>query len=109
FTTMGQRIIEGREFTADDQTRAQPVALVNREFSRRYLDGKALGWVLPGGSPKKDAPPSPDRPIVGIVEDTVRRNVTDTPQPGIYYTPSRAADAATWQRINDSDVYLIIR
>jgi len=109
FAAMGQRILEGRGFTAEDQSRAQPVAIVNREFSRKYLDGKALGWVLPGGSSKKNAPPSPDRPIVGVVEDAVRRNVTDAPQPEIYYTPSRAANSETWRHINDSDQYLVVR
>jgi putative ABC transport system permease protein len=110
FAAMGQRIVEGRGFIAEDQENAQPLVIVNREFSRKYLDGKALGWVLPGaGSPKKNAPPSPDRPIIGIVEDTVRRSVTDAPQPEVYYTPSRAAGSETWRHINDRDSYLVVR
>jgi putative ABC transport system permease protein len=104
FAAMGQRVVDGRGFTAEDATRGASVAVVNREFSRRYLDGKAVGWELPGGSSKKNAPPAPGRPIVGIVEDTVRREVTDAPQPEIYGTPRRQQ-----ARIGDSDIFFVIR
>ena len=109
FAAIGQQVIEGRGFTTADASGGEAVAIVNREFSRKYLEGKALGWSLPGGSPKENAPSSPGRPIIGVVEDTVRRDVTDTPQPEIYYTPSRAADSESWRRVNDSDLYLIVR
>src|SRR5262249_18606102 len=104
FASMGQRIVEGRGFASADQSSGQPVAVVNREFSRKYLDGKALGWALPGGSAKHNAPPAPDRPIVGIVEDTVRRSVRDTPQPQIYQVMRRDQG-----RISSSDVYIVVR
>jgi len=104
FASMGQRIVEGRGFTPADQSSGQPVAIVNREFSRKYLEKKALGWALPGSSAKHNAPPAPDRPIVGIVEDTVRRTVTDTPQPQIYQVVRRDQG-----QINSSDIYLIVR
>jgi ABC-type antimicrobial peptide transport system permease subunit len=95
-------VVEGRDFTDADGVAAQPVAIVNREFSRKYLDGKALGWTLPGtnGQP---------RPIVGIVEDTVRRDVTDAPQPEMYYTPSSATQTTSLQKIIASDLNLIVR
>jgi predicted lysophospholipase L1 biosynthesis ABC-type transport system permease subunit len=78
------------------------VVIVNREFSRRYLDGAALGWTLPGAT-KPGAPPA-RRPIVGVVEDTVRRSVTDAPQPEIYGLYSRQQG-----RVADSDIYLVVR
>ena len=78
FAALGQRVVEGREFTAVDSASAQPAAVVNREFSRRYLDGRALGWELPGAENK------PAWRIVGVVEDTVRQNVTDPPAPEVY-------------------------
>jgi putative ABC transport system permease protein len=104
FAAIGQRILEGRGFTSDDQSNGPPAVIVNREFSRKYLDGKALGWRLPGTSPKKNAPPAPDRQIIGIVEDTVRRNVTDAPQPELYQVVRRDQ-----RRVNDTDIYLIVR
>jgi putative ABC transport system permease protein len=79
FAALGQRVLEGREFTPQDDTGAQEVVIVNREFSRKYLDGRALGWTLPGAENK------PPRPIVGVVDDTVRHGVGDVPQPEAYY------------------------
>ncbi|HTL42860.1 MAG TPA: ADOP family duplicated permease [Vicinamibacterales bacterium] len=105
FAAMGQRIVDGRGFSPDDASRDVPVAIVNREFSRKYLEGQALGWTLPSAS-KPGVRPS-GRPIVGIVEDAVRRSVTDTPQPEIYGTPRRSGDGAG--RILDSDINLIVR
>jgi predicted permease len=76
FAALGQRVVEGREFAASDTSTAQAVAMVNREFARRYLDGKALGWALPANKG--------DRTIVGVAENAIRQSVTDTPQPEIY-------------------------
>ena len=79
FKTLGQRVLEGREFTAEDTPTSRPVVIVNAEFSRKYLDGRALGWTLSGSG---DHPTEPL--IVGVVADTVRHNVTDAPQPEMY-------------------------
>ena len=108
FAALGQRVVEGREFTADDTVATDPSVIVNREFSRKYLDGKALGWTLPGMSKNPAAAP-PGRPIVGVVEDTARHDVTDTPLPEIYYTPSRQGAATSQQKILASDIHLIVR
>ena len=106
FAAMGQHIVEGRGFSPGDASSDVPAAIVNREFSRKYLEGQALGWTLPGAVTKPGVRP-PGRPIVGIVEDAVRRSVTDTPQPEIYGTPRRSGDGAG--RILDSDINLIVR
>jgi putative ABC transport system permease protein len=110
FAAMGQRVVEGHDFAAADAGAAEPPAIVNREFSRKYLDGKALGWTLPSRA-KPNAPPSsaPPRPIVGIVEDTVRHDVTDGPQPEVYYTVSHAPDATSLQKVLASDLNLVVR
>jgi putative ABC transport system permease protein len=110
FAAMGQRVVEGHDFTADDANAPEPSAIVNREFSRKYLDGKALGWTLPGAA-KPNAPPASGvpRPIVGVVEDTVRRDVTDVPQPEVYYPVSHAPSATSLQRVMASDINLIVR
>jgi predicted permease len=78
FAALGQRIEEGRAFAATDNGNAQTVVMVNREFARKYLDNRALGWYLPGDKA--------DRPIIGVVDDAVRREVTDAPQPEIYFS-----------------------
>jgi ABC-type antimicrobial peptide transport system permease subunit len=107
FAALGQRVVEGRDFTADDGSATEPSVIVNREFSRKYLDGKALGWTLPGNT--KTGMPATLRPIVGIVEDTVRRDVTDVPQPEVYYTTSHAEGTTSLQRVIASDLNLVIR
>jgi putative ABC transport system permease protein len=107
FAAMGQRLVEGRDFTARDASDPEPSAIVNREFSRKYLDGKALGWTLPGST--KPGMPDSQRPIIGIVEDTVRRDVTDAPQPEVYYTTSHLEGATSLQRVIATDLNLVIR
>jgi ABC-type antimicrobial peptide transport system permease subunit len=84
--------------------------IVNREFSRKYLAGQALGWTLPGAA-KPHAPPSSavPRPIVGVVEDTVRHDVTDTPLPEVYYTTSHHNSATSQQQIRASNLILVVR
>jgi predicted permease len=94
FAALGQRVIEGRTFTAADDANTQRVAIVNREFSRKYLDGKALGWALPGDKA--------ERPIVGVVDDAIRREITDTPQPEIYSSVLQAPP-------DSGDLSLIVR
>lgn len=96
FAALGQRLAEGREFTSDDTATARPVAIVNREFSRKYLEDRALGWTLPGQT--ENAP----RLIIGVVEDAVRQHVTDPPAPEIYFP-------ATQQPLWASEENLIVR
>ena len=67
-----------------------------------------MGWSLPGQA-KNNAGAGTPRPIVGVVEDTVRRNVTDTPQPEVYYTPSHQAAATSLQKVLASDLNFIVR
>ena len=95
FAAMGQKVIEGREFTDRDTPTSQIAVIVNREFARKYLEGRALGWSLPGDH-------NAERPIVGVVADTARRTVTDTPQPEVYY-------AAGQQPLEYTDLYLVVR
>src|SRR5260221_11530539 len=40
FEAMGVPILAGRDFSADDRRTTAPVAIVNGEFVRRYLNGK---------------------------------------------------------------------
>src|SRR5262249_32373020 len=75
FAALGQRLAEGREFTQDEATGGASARIVNREFARRYLDGRALGWTI-------FCEEKPDHqlvycPIVGVVDDTARQAVTD--------------------------------
>ncbi len=108
FVALGQRIAEGRGFIGDDENAPQMPVVVNREFSRKYLDGRALGWGLPVQL-KPGVRAETGRPIIGVVDDTVRRDVTDAPQPEVYYVVSHRKEAGSQQRVRDSDVMLIVR
>lgn len=98
FTAMGQRVLEGRDFTPADLQTTQRVAIVNREFSRKYLDGQALGWTLPGSHTR------PEALIVGVVEDTARHAVTDPPQPDVYWAAEQGGNG-----LADSDIFIAMR
>jgi predicted permease len=94
FAALGQRVVEGREFTRADTALAEPVAMVNREFSRKYLEGRALGWVLPGDTVNYS--------IVGVVDNAARQTVTDAPQPEIYFSQLQ-------RPIANADMAIVVR
>jgi putative ABC transport system permease protein len=94
FAALGQRLVEGREFTERDGG-GEKVAIVNREFSRKYLDGRALGWTLPGNN-------DTTIPIIGVAEDTARNNVADAAQPDVYFPMAQ-------QPLQTSEIHLVIR
>ncbi|MFL6537590.1 MAG: ABC transporter permease [Chthoniobacterales bacterium] len=69
FTTLGLKILEGRDFTIDDADTKQPVAIVNASFARKWF-----GHESPiGRRIRLFNPASPDqwRTIVGVVPDTL--------------------------------------
>src|SRR6266513_343554 len=69
FTTLGLKLLEGRDFTIDDNDAKQPVAIVNASFARKYFGhasplGRRVRIFNPGE-------PLPWRTIVGVVPDTL--------------------------------------
>src|SRR3954451_5600037 len=69
FTTLGLKILEGRDFTIDDADAKQPVAIVNASFARKWFGREsAIGRRI-----RLFNPASPDqwRTIVGVVPDTL--------------------------------------
>jgi predicted lysophospholipase L1 biosynthesis ABC-type transport system permease subunit len=94
FRALGQRILEGREFGAGDTAASQRVVIVNAEFARRYLDGRALGWTVGAGA---DA-----ALIVGVAADTVRSSVLDVAQPELFRPAAQAP-------VHASTVHLLVR
>ncbi len=82
FRAMGIRLVTGREFTARDDARAEPVALINRTMAERF-------W--PGGNPLDqqlrvtagDEASSWLR-IVGVVDDVHHSSLAREPVPEMY-------------------------
>src|SRR5437773_2980060 len=69
FATLGLKILEGRDFTTDDNDAKQPVAIVNASFARKHFGhesplGRRVRIYNPGL-------PLPWRTIVGVVPDTL--------------------------------------
>ena len=69
FSTMGLKILEGRDFTLDDNDAKQPVAIVNASFAKKWFGKESpLGRRVRIFNP---AQPQPWRTIVGVVPDTL--------------------------------------
>ena len=74
----------GREFTDDDQSNSEAIAIVNEAFVRRNFNGgNALGHELCVGCGKFDPTM---RVIVGVVNDTKQRGL-DNPAPSTVFIP----------------------
>ena len=78
FRTLGISLREGRGFTDADDGRAQPVAIVNETFARRYLGGGSpIGRAVGFGRDRRHV-------VVGVVADTRYRSVEQAPDPTFY-------------------------
>src|SRR3982751_3805697 len=75
FTTLGLKILEGRDFTIDDSDSKQPVAIVNGSFARKYWGNQsALGHKVRIFNPGQE---QPWHTIVGVVPDTLMQGPFD--------------------------------
>jgi len=78
--TMGIPLVDGREFTMQDDKKESRVVLVNETFARRFWPGEtALG---------KRIRSSTDRPyweVIGVAKDGKYWSLGEDPQPFIYY------------------------
>jgi predicted permease len=78
FETLQTPLVEGREFTVQDDADGPGVAIVNEAFARAFVTGPALGQrVAVGGVPG-------DLTIVGVVRDSVYESLRDAPPPTVY-------------------------
>ena len=78
FRTLGITVLEGRAFTAMDDARAPAVAIVNRAFAARYLEGRsAIGRVVRFGGSRRHQ-------IVGVVGDARNRQLERAAEPAMF-------------------------
>ena len=69
FATIGLKILQGRDFTIDDNDSKQPVAIVSAAFAQKYWGhDNPLGRRVRIFNP---AQPQPWRTVVGVVPDTL--------------------------------------
>jgi predicted permease len=93
FSTLGLKILEGRDFTVDDADSMQPVAIVNARFARKYWGNQsALGHQVRIFNPGQ---PAPWRTIVGVVPDTLMQGPFDQQTESVgFYMPLLGASPA---------------
>jgi putative ABC transport system permease protein len=84
FTTLRVPLLRGRDFTARDDIKAAPVAIVNESFAREFFPGQdPIGKrITPDGSITPGDPPV--RQIVGVVGDSRLISLSANPKPQIY-------------------------
>lgn len=93
FKALGLKILEGRDFTIEDNDAKQPVAIVNTTFARKYFGTEsAVGRRIRNFTP---AQPQPWRTIIGVVPDTLMQGPFNqqTDAAG-FYTPLLGAPPA---------------
>lgn len=86
-------LLAGRAIDASDTGGREPVAVVNAEFARAYLDDDALGKVV-----RLSFDGAPPRRIVGVVGDT-RQFGPDQAPPPILYVPFAQEQENVWALI----------
>ncbi|HWJ15920.1 MAG TPA: ADOP family duplicated permease [Gemmatimonadaceae bacterium] len=79
FSTMGIRVLGGREFVETDAAGTPPVAIVNEVFARRYLGGKN-----PLGQRVQFKEDSSDFRVVGVVANSKMRTLGEDERAAIY-------------------------
>ncbi len=83
FTSMGTRLVQGRDFGVDDRPDTTPVAIVNRTFAKRYLTGKdPIGVRFAAGYPNPD--PRNEVTVIGVVDDVRQKSLGDEAEPAFY-------------------------
>jgi putative ABC transport system permease protein len=81
---LGMHLLEGRDFSQQDNETAPPAAIVNRSFARRYLGNAAIGAKLPMGIGYQD--PTREATVVGVVDDVRYVSATSASLPEVYYS-----------------------
>jgi hypothetical protein len=80
---MGIERVSGRDFTNDDRRTTTPVAIVNREFVKRYLSGQdPLRTQFAFGYPQIDT--TRFYSIVGVVGDVRYKTIAEAAEPSFY-------------------------
>jgi putative ABC transport system permease protein len=96
FATMGLQLTGGRDFNAHDKAGAPLVAVVNRAFVARFLQGTS-----PIGAQVSTEEPGPGSDpvfqIVGVVEDTIYRSLRAPMEPTMYlpYAQEKSSPVVT--------------
>jgi MacB-like periplasmic core domain len=83
FTTLGTRLLAGRDFTRSDGRDAPAVAIVNQSFAREFFNGESIvsRRIRQAGFAGR---PGTNREVVGYVEDSVYQTLRQASVPTVY-------------------------
>jgi predicted permease len=85
FGVMRIPLLDGREFTRQDEANTAPVLVINQSFARRFFkDRNPLGRKIRAWGKW--------RTVVGLVKDTKQYTLTEGPRP-YFYAPAQQASA----------------
>jgi predicted permease len=83
FQATGTRILQGRDFGPDDRPTTRPVAIINKAFVTRYLNGRnPIGLQFSAGYPEPD--PRQEVTVIGVVDDVRQKAVAIEAEPAFY-------------------------
>ena len=89
FSTMGTRIVQGRDFGPQEAPGSPVTAIVNRTFVNRYLDGKdPIGVQFAAGYPNPN--PANLITIIGVADDIRQKSVELEAEPAYYTSLTQA-------------------
>jgi predicted permease len=80
FETLGTPLVQGREFTEQDQAKTEPVVVVNETFVRRLLPHVSSSAEAIGKRFSYSSASGPFMRIVGVVHDGKYFNITEEPR-----------------------------
>ena len=86
FETMGTPIVQGREFTVQDQPKSEQVAIVNETFVHRLMPNVSSSAEAVGRRFAFGSAAGPYRRIVGVAKDGKYFNITEDPR-AFVWTP----------------------
>ncbi len=88
FKTMGIPLLEGRDFTIQEDKEESRFVIVNETFARRFWPGQdPIGKRLSRGGPDK-----PRFEVIGVVKDGKYWTLGEDPRPFVYYPIAREYD-----------------
>ena len=80
FSTMGQPLVAGREFTVKDAAGAPKVAIINETMAKYYFGAESPIGTSASAGPSK----TPDMEIVGVVKDSKSSTLRTAPRRFVY-------------------------
>jgi putative ABC transport system permease protein len=96
FSTMGIRLVAGRDFDSRDNHSSLPVTIVSRSVARKFWPPDGLGAIGQRLTEDEENPqPSDWRTIVGIVDDVAPRGATEGRHDAQYFPLAQSEDGAS--------------